>query len=746
MHDIREIAGEIKGIHSETIDIGGSFMDFAACFAATPGTLVLMSGGDLDCARYHILGARPWLSLSGQGHEMTIKTGKQTIRFEADPFDTLRMILKAFPLGDQGPAAPFRSGLMGYLSYDLKDFLEDMPRTSIDDLGLPHICLFAPSIIVIRDRTDGSTRLCIPNRIHNGGSSLNEDLETLRSILESGSPVQGSFTGDALGFRSNFTRSGYKADIEKIREYIASGHVYQVNMSQRFEMDFSGDPFTLFRTLYHDNPAPFFAYINADDHHIVSTSPERFLMQRERCVETRPIKGTRPRGESESEDRALKLELERSKKDDAELSMIVDLMRNDLGKVCEGGSVRVAQHKKVEAYRNVYHLVSIVKGILADGCDSVELVKATFPGGSITGCPKIRAMEIIDELETNRRHVYTGSIGYISFHDTMDLSIAIRTATIYNGKMIFSVGGGIVYDSDPSDEYDETLHKGKTLMGVFRGNAEKENIKVMAWVSGNIQPLDQASIRITDLGFQYGYGFFETIRVDRGSPNHLDAHMARFNSAWKKLFDQETPDLSWDKIIKQVINENGLEREISAVKVIASFGSREKPPFDHRIIVTARPYVHRLEGKNEQGLKLITYPHPRQTPLADLKTLNYLYYYLAGRWAKKHGCDEALILNPDGSISETNSANILLTMGNKVIIPASPHVLPGIMEDKVCELLLNWGYFMERREIFPEDLFLADNVFITNSLIGAVPVLSVDGKALKSTTDLCGKINDLLLR
>ena len=241
-------------------------------------------------------------------------------------------------------------------------------------------------------------------------------------------------------------------------------------------MGFAGDSYSLFKALYQLNPAPFFAYVNAGDHQIVSTSPERFLLRSGSRVETRPIKGTRPRGKTPEQDREMKAALARSPKDDAELSMIVDLLRNDIGKVCAGGSVAVTQHKRLEAYQNVYHLVSVVQGTLAEGKDSVDLIRATFPGGSITGCPKIRSMEIIDELESHRRHVYTGSIGYISFHDTMDLSIAIRTATVVGDRLVFSVGGGIVYDSDPEDEYEETLHKGQTLMSVFQGAGERDGI------------------------------------------------------------------------------------------------------------------------------------------------------------------------------------------------------------------------------------------------------------------------------
>src|SRR5688572_30480132 len=289
--------------------------------------------------------------------------------------------------------------------------------------------------------------------------------------------------------------------VEAIRSYIAQGDVYQVNMSQRFAGDFEGDPFELYAEMYQANPAAFFAYVNAGDHQVVSTSPERFIQLKDGLVETRPIKGTRPRGASVEEDRRLLEELEGSKKDEAELSMIVDLLRNDIGKVCRAGSVRVAAHKRVEGYKNVYHLVSVVEGELDDGQSAVDLIRATFPGGSITGCPKIRSMEIIDELEPVRRHVYTGSIGYVSFHGSLDLSIAIRTATISGGQLVFSVGGGITYDSDPGLEYEETLHKGRTLMKALVGAGATADqttsaAAALAWQDGRFAPLERLSVPV----------------------------------------------------------------------------------------------------------------------------------------------------------------------------------------------------------------------------------------------------------
>ena len=750
MDEIKKHAGKITGIHTERISIGESFLDFSARFAPLAGTAILMSGGDLDCARYHILGAKPWLVFSGRSRNMTIRVANQTFSFNADPFDTLRSILSTFSLKGLGPdpsdlPQPFAAGLIGYLAYDLKDVLEKLPRTSIDDLRLPHICLFAPAIIVVHDKITGSTRLCIPKRFVSGQSCLDEDLMTFKQILTSRPPQNKSFRGGASGFRSNFTKPGYINAVERIKEYIAAGHVYQVNMSQRFEMDFEGDPFSLFASLYDINPAPFFAYLNAGDHQIVSTSPERFLLQAGDRVETRPIKGTRPRGKTPAQDVKLGTQLQQSKKDDAELAMIVDLLRNDIGKVCEAGSVRVAEHKRLEAYQNVYHLVSIVEGRLDQGRDCVDLLRATFPGGSITGCPKIRTMEIIDELEPNRRHIYTGSIGYISFHGTMDLSIAIRTATIFNRKIIFSVGGGIVFDSEPLDEYEETLHKGRTLVEVFKGKEKKSQNKNYIWINGAMVPLDQAAVPVTDPGFQYGYGFFETIRVDQGTPKYLEAHVDRFYKTWTQLFSQHPPDLTWDEIVHQVVARNNLLNQTAAVKMIATKGNRETPPYNHTLIVIARPYVHRLTDKKEPGLNLAVYPHPRQTPLADHKTLNYLYYYLAGKWAQEQNADEALILNPDRSVSETNTANILLVKNKAVIRPTSQHVLPGIMEQVVCKLLAGWGYRIEEKPVHLEDLFAADKVLITNALMGAVPALSLDGQTLPTTSNLWQKINKAVL-
>ena len=744
MHMIQQLAGTITGIYREELLLDEPFESLAARFADEAGTVVLLSGGDLDCARHHLLGLWPWLTLRGKGRSMQVMVREQEAAADQDPFDTLREILDAFSFSEAPPNLPLAAGLMGYLAYDLKDCLEDLPRTALDDLYLPDICLYAPAVLVVHDRQIGTTTLQVPE-FSGGGTAPAKLAARFHARLKQPGPGRTGFSGDKEGLVSGFDRPDYMAAVEAIKEYIAAGHVYQVNMSQRFEADFAGSGFDFFRALFKRNPAPFFAYINADDHQIVSTSPERFLSRAASRVETRPIKGTRPRGQTEAADEALRRELEESVKDDAELSMIVDLLRNDIGKVCQGGSVKVQAHKRVEAYQNVYHLVSDVVGELEPGKDSVDLIRAAFPGGSITGCPKIRSMEIIDELEPRRRHIYTGSVGYISFHDTLDLSIAIRTATVINNRIVFSVGGGIVFDSDPAAEFEETLHKGRTLMDVFDNKQEDRRTVSRVWLDGRLVNSEKAALNVFDRGVQYGYGFFETLRVVDARIGFLDEHLRRFSHTWKTLFNTPVPDVDWDRVIRHTLRANGLEKGVAAVKMLATGGTREQRPYDHRLLVTARPYLHRLAGLSPPGQHLVTYPEPRQTPLADHKTLNYLYYVLAGRWAAAAGGDEALVLNPDGSVSETNTANVLVVQGQTVTRPTSAHVLPGVMEKAVCRYLERGGYRVLAGKMLPSELLQADLVLLTNSLMGAVPVLSLDGKRLTPTSDVWREINQSVL-
>jgi len=298
-----------------------------------------------------------------------------------------------------------------------------------------------------------------------------ERLAELRSRVALSPPprtIEENTHGEGSVIKANFSHEGYLEAVATGREYICAGDIFQVNLSQRFETDLSMAPYELYKRLREINPAPFANYFNFDGVTVVGASPERFLKVRGDWVETRPIKGTKPRGESPEEDRALARSLLKSAKDRAENVMIVDLERNDIGRVCRYGTVRVTELAILETYPTVFHLTSTVVGQLCEGKNRIDLLKATFPGGSITGAPKVRAMEIIDELEPTRRSVYTGSLGYLSFCGDMDLDIVIRTILVKEGRAYFQVGGAIVYDSEPEAEYIETLDKGKAMMQALK--------------------------------------------------------------------------------------------------------------------------------------------------------------------------------------------------------------------------------------------------------------------------------------
>ncbi len=464
MQDV--VYGAIRGLQVREVcsrETDDSFLERVAPLAQRPYSAVFMSGGGLDCARFSMAFWNPLVLLRAKGTRVTLTTARGTFCEETHPLDALDRLLEAtrpaFPLLIE----PFSGGLIGYLAYELKNVLEALPQNAEDDLQLPEALFFLPKDILVFDRRSGRS-------VH---LSLETDfLRPLEFACEKDAKWPGLFPKGDCRLVSNFTREAYVDAVARIREYIRCGDVYQVNLSQRFSTPFTGDPWRLWTRLFRRNPAPFFAYLHLDDHRILSTSMERFLCRRDRRIETRPIKGTRPRGATEEEDQRLREDLEANPKDDAELSMIVDLLRNDLGRVCEARSIMVQEHKRLEAYENVWHLVSIISGRLRSDVSVGDIFRAAFPGGSITGCPKIRAMEIIDELEPHVRHVYTGSIGYMGWHDTMDMNIAIRTAVLKDGVLHFSVGGGVVYDSDEEAEYEETLHKGRTL---FRAVAEDED-------------------------------------------------------------------------------------------------------------------------------------------------------------------------------------------------------------------------------------------------------------------------------
>ncbi len=418
-----------------------------------------------EYGRYSYVGAQPFLVFESKGRRIEIqRRGADAEEVEGDPFEVLQGLLREYHVPRPAGAPPFFGGAVGYFGYDLRHHIEECTALAADDYPVPDCWLGFYDAVIAVDHREGEAYVC------SVGDEAGERVEELEAALDStgaepipseGAPVEGRL-------RSNFTREQYVAAVRRTKEYVAAGDIIQANLSQRFSAPLTADPFDVYLRLRRANPAPFAAWLDCGETTVASSSPELFLRVEGRDVVTRPIKGTRPRGRTEAEDAALREALLGSEKDRAELLMITDLERNDLGRVCEYGSVRVPELFTVETYATVHHLVATVKGALREGVDGGDLLRASFPGGSITGAPKIRAMEIVDELEPTRRGVYTGAIGYIGFDGDMELNIAIRTLVMKDDMVHFQVGGGIVADSDPEAEYEETLDKGKGLMEALR--------------------------------------------------------------------------------------------------------------------------------------------------------------------------------------------------------------------------------------------------------------------------------------
>jgi len=420
------------------------------------------------------LGFNPFLKIRFRSGWFEVDGIRQESFASQSPIPVLRKYLSEFQIPAPDPQFPFSGGTVGYLGYELGNYLERIPFQRTDDLKLFELCFDFYQFALGFHHPSASWYLL---GIEDDGLDLDTEnyLGQLLKILERD---QTDFAEEKFSdyVQSNFSRQTYFQALLKAQEYIRAGDIYQVNLTQRFNSGYQGDPYHLYQRLRRLNPASYAGALLYPQFAILSSSPELFLRVRDREVITRPIKGTRPRGNTSEEDEKLKTELLASEKDLAELAMIVDLERNDLGRVCDYGSVKVLGFPEPETYSRVHHLVATVFGKLAKGKDVFDLLRASFPGGSITGAPKVRAMEIIDELEPNARGPYTGSLGWIGFSGNLELNIAIRIILLKNGRAYFPAGGGIVYDSDPELEYQESWTKAKALWEALSGK-EVERLK-----------------------------------------------------------------------------------------------------------------------------------------------------------------------------------------------------------------------------------------------------------------------------
>lgn len=430
-----------------------------------------------EAGRWSLFTAEPRAVFEVHGDAWTVSGLGAPASGRGDVLEPLRVLLDRFELANPSdgvePGFPrFTGGLVGFIGYDFAPRLERLPRRADPDSRIADLRFALYDTVVTLDRTTGDVDLWAHDFLGEGEFALGQRLDRWQARLEAQTPVLQPRPSRLGPVRSDMAPTAYLEAVGRVLEYIAAGDIFQVNLSQRFTARGRPEPLDLYQRLKQRSPAPFSAFLQWDDLAIVSASPEWFYQTCGDRLITRPIKGTRPRGQNAEDDQRLATELATSRKDRAELTMIVDLERNDLGRVCRFGSVRVEEALTVESFAQVHHLVATVVGRLRPEAGPVDVIRALFPGGSITGAPKIRAMEIIDELERNRRSLYTGAIGYFG-RGTSAFNIAIRTLLVEGDRVSYQVGGGIVADSVPESEYRETLDKGRALREVLEEGSDE---------------------------------------------------------------------------------------------------------------------------------------------------------------------------------------------------------------------------------------------------------------------------------
>ncbi len=434
-----------------------------------------VTGGEVR-GRYSVVGMKPDLVWTCRGTRSSIN---REARFDAGafndqagaPLDNLRALIAESRVDLPEGLPAIASGLYGYLGYDMIRLVEHLPHINPDPLGLPDAVLLRPSVVAVLDGVKGEVTVVAPAWAASGLSARAAYAQAAERVMDAlrdldRSPPAQRDLGDAAPVgeaQSNFTHEGYKQAVEKAKDYIRAGDIFQVVPSQRWSQAFTLPPFAFYRSLRRTSPSPFMFFFNFGPFQVIGASPEILVRLRDGQVTVRPIAGTRKRGGTPEEDRALEADLLADQKELAEHLMLLDLGRNDVGRVAKVGSVHPTEKFIVERYSHVMHIVSNVVGEIADGEDALSALLAGMPAGTVSGAPKVRAMEIIDELEPEKRGVYGGGVGYFAGNGEMDFCIALRTAVLKDDKLYIQAGGGVVYDSDPEAEYQETVNKSKAL-------------------------------------------------------------------------------------------------------------------------------------------------------------------------------------------------------------------------------------------------------------------------------------------
>ena len=443
-----------------------------------------VTGGEVR-GRYSIIGMKPDLVWRCTGETSAIN---RMARYDADafeqatgnPLDVLRALIAESRIDLPADLPQAAAGLFGYLGYDMVRLVEDLPNVNPDPLGLPDALMLRPSVVAVLDGVKGEVTVVSPAWVSAGQSARAAYAQAAERVmdavrdLERAMPSETRDLGEATELPepvSNFTKTGYMQAVEKARDYIKAGDIFQVVPAQRWTQNFPHPPFTLYRSLRRTNPSPFMFYFNFGGFQVIGASPEILVRVFGNTVTIRPIAGTRKRGATPQEDRALEADLLADEKELAEHLMLLDLGRNDVGRVARIGTVRPTEEFIVERYSHVMHIVSNVVGELETGKDALDAFFAGMPAGTVSGAPKVRAMEIIDELEPEKRGVYGGGVGYFSAGGDMDMCIALRTAVVQDKKLYIQAGGGVVYDSDPEAEFMETVHKSGAIRRAARDAA-----------------------------------------------------------------------------------------------------------------------------------------------------------------------------------------------------------------------------------------------------------------------------------
>jgi len=448
-----------------------------AAFGDYTYLLESVEGGE-QVARYSFIGFDPFLTFKSRGRMIEIEAqGRKRIE-TGEPLGKLKEIMAGLQVGAIQDQPRFCGGAVGYFGYDLVRHHEQLPLLAADDLGLPDCFFILTRVVLIYDHVRHNLKIValIPCR-SNPAAAYEEAVATIERVkdrIRSGLPAgkgtnhpsgaEKTLLSSPAGAVANITRDQFISKVRRAKEYIKAGDVFQVVLSQRFQREIRVHPFDVYRVLRSINPSPYMYYLNFQDLQMVGSSPEMLVRVEAGRAETHPIAGTRPRGDCRNTDEALARELNADPKERAEHLMLVDLGRNDLGRVCEYGTVKVTRFMEIERYSHVMHLVSTVDGRLPPERDAYDALRACFPAGTVSGAPKIRAMEIIEELEPTRRGPYAGAVGYLSFDGNLDSCITIRTIVVKGGLAFVQSGAGIVADSDPETEYEETFNKAEALL------------------------------------------------------------------------------------------------------------------------------------------------------------------------------------------------------------------------------------------------------------------------------------------